>query len=114
MLTDYNTTNITYNINIKFQNNIKNVQSVINNNIGISTNGVILKNSYFDTVNSINSPDSIYKVTVSSNYYFDYTNLVESSTIISVGDTLNLYNSSLINSSNLLNTGIIIQVLRII
>ena len=109
LLTDYNTTNITYNINIKFQNNIKNVQSVINNNIGISTNGVILKNSYFDTVNSINSPDSIYQVTVSSNYYFDYTNLVESSTIISVGDTLNLYNSSLINSSNLLNTSIIIS-----
>ena len=109
LLTDYNTTNITYNINIKFQNNIKNVQSVINNNIGISTNGVILKNSYFDTVNSINSPDSIYKVTVSSNYYFDYTNLVESSTIISVGDTLNLYKSSLINSSNLLNTSIIIS-----
>ena len=106
-LTSYNTNSTTYNINIKFQTNIKNVNNVIDNNVGISTNGVILKNTFFNTIDSnITSPDSVYKITISSDYYFDYTNLVESSTLISVGDTLNLYNSSLISSSNLLNISI--------
>lgn len=109
-LTNYNTNNISYDINVKFHNNIKNVQKVIDNNIGISTNGVVLKNVYFNSVNSIDSPNSIYQVTISSsNYYFDYSKLVNSSKIISKGDTLNLYNSSLINSSNSLNISILIS-----
>ena len=98
-LTNYNVNNNTFNINIKFHKNIKKIENVIDNNIGISANGVILKNVYFNNINSIaNSPDSIYKVKVSSTYYFDYINLVESSTLISIGDTLNLYDSSLVNS----------------
>lgn len=100
-LTNYNINNNTFNINVKFQKNIKKVEDVIDNNIGISTNGVILKNVYFNSINSIvDSPNSIYKVKVSSNYYFDYINLVESSTLIKVGDTLTLYDSSLVNSLN--------------
>ena len=101
-LTNYNINNNTFNINIKFQKNIKKVENVVDNNIGISTNGVILKNVYFNSINSIaDSPDSIYQVKVSSNYYFDYSNLVESSTVIKVGDALTLFDSSLINSLNI-------------
>ena len=107
-LTNYNIDDFTYNINVKFQMNIKSVENVIDNKIGISTNGVILKNAYFSNINSVTSPDSIYKIKISSTYYFDYSNLIESSSKINIGDTLNLYKSSLINTSNMLNVSIVI------
>lgn len=108
-LSNYNVDELTFNINIKFQKNIKNVEKVVDNNVGITVNGIILKNSYFNSINSITAPNSIYKVAIESNYYYNYTYLSESSKIISIGDTLTLYNSSLINSSNLLNISIIVS-----
>ena len=90
-----------YNINCRFGLNIKQLNIMEKGDIGISINGVILRNSYALTIpnSSLSAPDSFYEGTLDSIYYNNYNINAISSTLIQVNDVIRLYSTSLISDT---------------
>ena len=96
-------TNVSYNykINCRFGLNIKQLNIMEKGDIGISINGVILRNSYAlaSPNNSLSAPNSFYEGTLDSIYYYNYSINAISPTLIQVNDVIRLYSTSLISDT---------------
>ena len=96
--------NYDYKINCRFGLNIMERTLMEKGDIGISLNGVILRNSYAlsspDT--TITAPTSFYEFTIDSQYYYNYTINATSTSSVVVGDIIRLYSTSLISAGTLL------------
>ena len=102
-----NTLNITektfdYKINIRAGLNEKYHTEMKAGDIGISINGVILRNVYSLTspAGTTNVPNSVYNITVYHDSYFDYDNNSITTKVLDVGDTLKLYSNGIVENSS--------------
>jgi len=91
----------TYKINCRFGLNVKEENIMEKGDIGISINGVILRNSYTlsSPNNSLSAPNSFYECTLDSLYYYNYNINALSTTLITVNDVIRLYSTSLISDT---------------
>lgn len=89
-------------LNLKFGLNIKQLTEMRIGDIGVSINGVILRNVYSlsSPSNSTTAPNSIYSLSLDLLNYYDYENNGLTNKEIKVGDTLKLYKTSLIDDNN--------------
>lgn len=89
-------------LNLKFGLNIKQLTEMRIEDIGVSINGVILRNVYSlsSPSNSTTAPNSIYSLSLDLLNYYDYENNSLTNKEIKVGDTLKLYKTSLIDDNN--------------
>lgn len=88
-------------IYIKAGLNIKNMTLMGKGDIGISINGVILRNVYAlqSPATTTTAPQSIYNITLDSKYYYDFDNDSVTNKLISTGDKIKLYKTGIIDTT---------------
>ena len=91
-----------YKINIRAGLNEKFLTDMKDGDIGISINGVILRNVYSlsSPANTTTAPNSVYNITLDYDSYFDYSNNSITTNQINIGDTLKLYSNGIIENSS--------------
>ena len=101
-----------YKINIRAGLNQKNITDMKAGDIGISINGVILRNTYSlsSPANTTNAPNSVYTITLDFDRYYDYENNSITNKKIEAGNVLKIYSTGVIDAALFISDATIISV----